>query len=205
MGHYKFDRRFSEVTPRGQYVRRNKKNALKGHRRASQVYKNTVMVGLIGFLVLTWFVCWSNNRISPIVEDNSISAMAHDTVPTIEERDGVGRESRTYESAEIPAGYVEPDLFDKYFKADAKVMRAICRAESGMKEKAVSKPNRNGTIDRGICQVNSIHLWRVGGDASKLLDKETNIRVSYDIFRDNKGFNPWTCFTNGDYLKHLEY
>lgn len=102
-----------------------------------------------------------------------------------------------------PVEYSTDELFDKYFGKDASIAKAVCRAESGLNEKVVSKPNKNGTRDYGICQVNTIHAWRVGGELNNLLDKETNIRVSSEIFRDNGSFNPWTCFKTGAYLRYL--
>jgi soluble lytic murein transglycosylase-like protein len=45
----------------------------------------------------------------------------------------------------------------------------------------------------GLFQINSIHAWRVGGKVASLLDPETNVRVAYDIWRDNAGWGPWAC------------
>jgi hypothetical protein len=108
-------------------------------------------------------------------------------------------------SVEIPAG----DLFDKYFKDQAVTMRAICQAENGTQDpKRISKPNKNGTLDYGLCQINTIHLWRVGGDYTKLLDAETNLRVAKEIFDDRSryddGFNAWTTYLHGKHKKFLK-
>ena len=46
--------------------------------------------------------------------------------------------------------------------------------------------NRNGTIDRGLFQINSIH----GGE--ELFDIDTNIRAAKKIF-DNRGWTAWAC------------
>jgi soluble lytic murein transglycosylase-like protein len=45
----------------------------------------------------------------------------------------------------------------------------------------------------GLFQINSIHAWRVGGKVASLFDPETNVRVAYDIWRDNAGWGPWAC------------
>lgn len=104
-------------------------------------------------------------------------------------------------------GLIEPakaqdDLFVKYFGELAPTMKAIAKAESGMNDKAISEPNRNGTVDYGILQVNSIHADHVGGDVNKLLDLETNLRVSKEIL-DSQGLSAWTCWKNGSFKKYL--
>jgi len=86
------------------------------------------------------------------------------------------------------------ELIAKYFPAD-QVVNAIkvMRCESGVPDR-VSKPNRNGTRDYGLMQINSIHAWRVGGDLNALLDPDTNIRVASEIYQDARNsWQPWTC------------
>lgn len=49
--------------------------------------------------------------------------------------------------------------------------------------------NRNGSVDRGIFQLNS-EYW--GGE--ELFDWKTNVDVAYKVFtRAGKTFKPWTC------------
>jgi soluble lytic murein transglycosylase-like protein len=114
----------------------------------------------------------------------------------------------TKSSVELPIP--EPvDLFVKYFGDKADTIKAICTAESGLTANAISKPNRNGTLDYGLCQVNSIHLWRVGGDYTRLLDAETNIRIARDIYNDrlkwdSDGFKAWTTYNHKKHLKYLK-
>jgi hypothetical protein len=45
----------------------------------------------------------------------------------------------------------------------------------------------------GLFQINSIHAWRVGGKVASLFEPETNVRVAYDVWRDNAGWGPWAC------------
>ena len=121
-------------------------------------------------------------------------------VPVVEAKEQEWQFPKEYYSADKPWN---EDYFDKYFKKDAKIMRAICQAESGLNPKAISKINRNKTRDYGICQINSIHADHVDGDLNRLLDEETNIRVSAEILKD-QGFNAWTVFNNGSYKKFLK-
>jgi len=116
-----------------------------------------------------------------------------------------------FESADPPAGWkgeevqtnARVDLYDKYFGTEATLARAICTAENGTQEPGrVSKPNRNGTLDYGLCQINSIHADKVGGNLELLKDPEINIKVAKQI-RDGSGWTAWTCYKNGSYKKHL--
>jgi soluble lytic murein transglycosylase-like protein len=45
----------------------------------------------------------------------------------------------------------------------------------------------------GLFQINAIHAWRTGGDLAALFDPETNVRVAFDVWRDNAGWRPWAC------------
>lgn len=93
-------------------------------------------------------------------------------------------------------------IMDKFGK-DGKVAVAVATAESGLTCKRYQNwLNKNKTVDHGAFQINSIHLWRVGGDANKLLDCKTNIDVAYQIYKE-QGFRPWVAYTNGAYKKYL--
>jgi len=102
-----------------------------------------------------------------------------------------------------PEEKAEGDLFDKYFGDEANIARAIAQAESGMREDAISKPNWNGTRDRGIMQINDCHADKVGGNLDALLDKETNIRVAKQIRDSWESWNAWTVFRTNKYLDYL--
>jgi soluble lytic murein transglycosylase-like protein len=81
----------------------------------------------------------------------------------------------------------------QYFGAKAGYAKRLAQCESGRNPKAVSKPNRNGTIDYGYMQINSIHRNKVNGNLQSLLDLETNIRVASQIYADWGNFSAWTC------------
>ena len=97
----------------------------------------------------------------------------------------------------------EGDLFDKYFGSEANIARAIAQAESGMREDAVSKPNWNGTRDRGIMQINDCHADKVDGNLDALLDKETNLKVAKQIRDSWEGWHAWTVYRTGAYNNYL--
>ena len=63
-------------------------------------------------------------------------------------------------------------------------------------------PNRNGTKDWGIMQVNSCHSAMVGGNLQLLLDADTNVRIGKQI-KDGSGWSAWTTFRSGAYKRYL--
>jgi hypothetical protein len=65
----------------------------------------------------------------------------------------------------------------------------VFRAESGLNPKAVHK-NRNGTMDLGIAQINTIHCGKVKGNCLRLLEPEENLRVAYEIYKTS-GWCAW--------------
>lgn len=78
-------------------------------------------------------------------------------------------------------------------------MLAIMRAESGCNPLADNTGlNRDGTVDRGLFQINSIH----GYPARTLFDPSQNIQIAYKIWR-SQGYRAWSAYNSGAYLKFL--
>ncbi len=88
-------------------------------------------------------------------------------------------------------------LIAEAFPENPEIMIAIAKAESGMNPKAVNY-NRNGSIDTGLFQVNSVH----GYDGLSLFDPKKNIGAAREIY-DKQGIQAWTSFNNGSYKKFL--
>ena len=89
-------------------------------------------------------------------------------------------------------------LIAEAFPENPEIMIAIAKAESGMNPKAVNH-NRNGSIDTGLFQVNSVH----GYDGLSLFDPEKNIEAAREIY-DKQGIQAWASFNNGSYQKFLK-
>lgn len=83
------------------------------------------------------------------------------------------------------------ELVSKYFPANEvnKILQ-VMQGESGGNPNAEGH-NRNGSFDRGLMQVNSIHSAKVDGDLDSLFDPETNIRIASQIWNDS-GYGAWT-------------
>lgn len=83
---------------------------------------------------------------------------------------------------------------------EAKTLAAIAGAESSYDTSVVSKPNTNGTVDRGLWQINSVHSQY---DPNQLTtDPSYNAKAALDILR-GQGWKAWTTYTNGAYKQFL--
>lgn len=99
-------------------------------------------------------------------------------------------------------------LFKKYFpnQEEARIMRAISLAESKGKQTAVNKANRNGSIDSGFFQVNTIH--RKKGETkeqfiARMHDLEENFKLARKVL-DKQGLQAWSTYNNKAYLTYLK-
>lgn len=71
---------------------------------------------------------------------------------------------------------------------------AVSWCESWHRPRAVSAPNRNGTIDRGLFQINDV--WEPAFPKSwwdDILDPQTNIAMAHHIWKSSGGWSHWTC------------
>jgi len=92
------------------------------------------------------------------------------------------------------------DLFDKYFGSEAYLMRAICKAENRSQDPDAIHKNRDGSIDQGLCQINTSNIKYYIGE--NIFDPEVNVRTAKKI-RDSQDWFAWTAYKNGEYKKYL--
>ena len=76
---------------------------------------------------------------------------------------------------------------------------AVALAESGGSVAAINTSNANGTVDRGLWQINSVHTQFT---TSKLFDPAYNAYAAFQISGGSNWF-PWATYTNGRYQKFL--
>ncbi len=83
---------------------------------------------------------------------------------------------------------------------EAAMLAAFAGPESSYQVGAVSKPNRDGTIDRGLFQINSVHSQY---DQDQLTtDPVYNAKAALDILR-TQGPTAWSVYNNGDYKQYV--
>lgn len=74
------------------------------------------------------------------------------------------------------------------YSLDPVLLKAIAKTESGFNPLAISKPNRNGTVDIGMMQINSSWLQKLatyGISEKHLLRPCTNIHVGAWVLANN--------------------
>lgn len=67
--------------------------------------------------------------------------------------------------------------------------------------------NKNGSVDYGIFQINSIHeqrLKKLGMTMEDMKDCKKNIAYAYEWLYSYQGWTPWVSYTNGSYLSHSD-
>ena len=88
------------------------------------------------------------------------------------------------------------------FGSACRVALAIQRAENPRGACEIYHYNTDGTLDWGYFQINTVHLTRVGLNLRDLLDCRANIDFAYQLYQE-RGFQPWSTYNNGAYLKYL--
>ncbi|MFL6353736.1 MAG: hypothetical protein ACJ74Z_18060 [Bryobacteraceae bacterium] len=89
------------------------------------------------------------------------------------------------------------------FGPACRVALAIQRSENPQGTCEVYHYNRDGTLDWGYFQINTIHLKRRGVNLRDLLDCKANIDFAYELYRENEGFTPWSVYNSGRYRRFL--
>lgn len=78
---------------------------------------------------------------------------------------------------------------------------AVCQAESGGRAQAYNPANTDGSDDKGLYQVNSVHVGRLIGDQERF-NPAANVAAAYRIYQGG-GWAAWSAFNNGSYKKFL--
>lgn len=77
---------------------------------------------------------------------------------------------------------------------------AVAMAESGGNPKAVNRKNRNGSVDYGLFQINSVHgkLLKTGNP----YDPVDNARMALAVYKGSGNkWTPWVAYKSGSYRK----
>lgn len=76
------------------------------------------------------------------------------------------------------------------------IMVGIGKAESGLRVEATSKPNRNGTIDHGWLQINSVHSQY---DVARLISDPVYTAAAGLAIYKSQGLKAWSTYNSGAY------
>ena len=86
--------------------------------------------------------------------------------------------------------------------ADLEVAVAIAMAESGGDPQALNTANRNGSVDHGLWQINSVHAGLLADGDWR--DPVSNARMAHAVWSQaGQSWTPWVTYKTGAYLAHL--
>jgi hypothetical protein len=92
-------------------------------------------------------------------------------------------------SCEDPAGYLECQVYQgKISWKDHEKLDKIAMCESRYNENAINV-NKNGSVDRGVFQINSVHKGLTNVDAFNF---KKNIDFAIEMYK-KQGVRPWVC------------
>lgn len=81
--------------------------------------------------------------------------------------------------------------------SEARLAAAVATAESGRRPLAVNVSNGDGSTDRGLFQMNSIH----GGCST--FDLAENVRCAVKLRGSARGWKHWVAYNSGAYRRYL--
>lgn len=84
----------------------------------------------------------------------------------------------------------EPSVYQKYFGDKASEAELVAKCESKLNSQAVGK-NKNGTMDTGLFQINSIWHKEFGITAEQLLSADFNAEIAKKIFDKTGNWSAW--------------
>lgn len=103
--------------------------------------------------------------------------------------------------ANSPLNELQQYICDK-FGPDCKTALAVQKAENGSGQCDRFNINTNGTVDFGVFQINTVHLKK-GYKLADLIDCKKNVDIAFEIYSQQKGFQAWVAYNNGNYKKFL--
>ncbi len=74
----------------------------------------------------------------------------------------------------------------KAFSIDWRLLKAIAKHESGLNPNAIGRPNKNGTVDYGLMQINDRTAKTYGVATSALMNPEVSITIAARLLQSIK-------------------
>lgn len=78
------------------------------------------------------------------------------------------------------------------FPEDPETALAIAHCESALNPSAINNRNKNGSVDKGLYQINSVHDKRVRELELDLFDTDDNLKIARLLYEEH-GWKPWVC------------
>lgn len=120
----------------------------------------------------------------------------------LQDMEKAGADSSTSSTGATKGKYSKADLVElatAHGFPDPNLAAAVAMAESGGDPNARNH-NTNGSVDRGLWQINSVHKQY---DAAKLFSADYNATAAYAIGGGGTNWQPWVTYNTGAYKKYL--
>ncbi len=169
-----------------------------------------IVLGLAAFTISCgWYIdsnsidiaqAVNNTEIVPIIESSTVEKGRDDDAIPLGDTTVLTTPAPTLYLAATPEPKPEPSskqeiylyIIEKFGDDGANAITMIRKCENSKFDQSATNHNRNGTIDYGIFQVNSIHAARYGSEF--MTDWKANVDTAYEIYKAaGKKFTPWTC------------
>ena len=82
------------------------------------------------------------------------------------------------------------------FPEDYAIAVAVATCESGLNPKAFNPTNKDGSVDGGLWQINSVHDKQLKALGLDKFNPEHATKYARMLYEKN-GWNDWVCFTHG--------
>lgn len=105
-----------------------------------------------------------------------------------------------------PAGCANYLPLIQQYDWNTNMAMAIMQAENTNCNPAIDNAglNRDGSVDYGLFQVNSIHSDMVAGNLETLRTPSVNVAVAYSLSHHGTNWTAWSTYKNGKYLQYLK-
>ena len=138
---------------------------------------------LIGLLGLVLVACDVSN---PPVPDSDLTAQACSPVISMDRVMQLLNDTRDARGRALP-------------QSQWVTAGAIAKAESGLCVRAYNGNNANGSRDRGLFQINSVHRY----STACLYNESCNVQAAIAIYSQNNNWRPWSVYKRGSYRRYL--
>ncbi|MCR4285586.1 MAG: transglycosylase SLT domain-containing protein [Candidatus Kaiserbacteria bacterium] len=92
----------------------------------------------------------------------------------------------------IPEEKTVEEKIRETFPEDPETALKIAHCESSLDPSAINNRNKNGSVDKGLYQINSVHDKRVRELDLDLFDTDDNLKIARLLYEEHT-WSPWVC------------